>query len=118
MAGLGSGRKYSFGFIENLRESEVVILKAMLNWNHAAYKANYRSIAAKCNIASSTVSAALFYLSGRGIVKRSLGRSWFIMPEIKAKLIQEFGHTDLVSPSEQAQHTPEQNNQDPSDPAE
>lgn len=116
-AGLGSGRKCRFGNIEKLRQSEVEVLKALMNWNHTARKSDYRSIAAKCGIASSTVSAALYHLGGRGIVRRSQGRSWFIVPTIKDDIIQEFGQTLTSEVSEQAQHKPAENNPDPSHPA-
>lgn len=113
MASLGGGRTYSFGSIDRLRASEVEVLKALMNWNHAAQRANYRGIAAKCGMATSTTSEALYYLSGRGVVKRSIGKSWFILPHIKDQLIQEFGHKDSSQASKQAQHTPEENNPDP-----
>lgn len=118
MAALGSGRKHNFGFINNLRESEVVILKTLLDWNHQASRANYRSIAAKCGISTSTVSAALYYLNRRGIVNRSTGRSWFIIPNIKDLLIQELGHTSTSEAKESAQPAEKnQNNPDHADPA-
>jgi len=115
---LGSGRKHNFGYVDGLRESETLILKVLMDWNHAAIKATARNIAGKCGISISSVTNGLYYLGGRGIVRRSMGRSWFIIPNIKDQLIQEFGQTSNDQVSEQARSTPaEQNSPNPSDPA-
>lgn len=85
---LGAGRTHSLGHISDLRESEVVIIKELLVWKHASLRASTRGIADKTGLAQSTVSLGLYYLRKRSIVHKSIGKSWFIIPAVKDKLIE------------------------------
>lgn len=90
-APLGSGRNHSFGYIKGLRESECFVIKALLGWNHQSGKATPRAIASKTEIpiSRSAVSEALYHMSNRGIVRKSVGGSWHIAESIKEGLIEE-----------------------------
>lgn len=86
MASLGSGRKESLGFIENLTPSEKMVLECLLDWDYLSMRANSFSISNKINISQASVGKALHYLNYRGVVLKSAGRSWFINPKIKDQL--------------------------------
>lgn len=86
---LGSGRNENFGFIENLRTSEVVVLKELANWNYFSQRATSFNIAHRAGFSTSSAQKALQYLQMRGIVQRTDGRSWFISPKLKDR-IKEF----------------------------
>lgn len=114
MASLGSGRKERFGSIESLRQSEVLILKTLLEWDYNKQKASSHSISTATQMSVTAADKGLRYLNGRGIAGKSPNGSWRIHPDIKKELIIEIG----VQASEQAQSTPaEKNNPDPSHPA-
>lgn len=101
---LGSGRQEKFGHIEGLRPSEVIILKELVTWDAFKIKATTYNIAEQAGISEATVNRGLRYLKSRGIVRRSLGKAWFIYPPIKEELIKQgLGRIDSDSNGEQAQ---------------
>jgi len=100
MVVLGSGRREHLGFIEQLTLTEKTVLMALLDWNHMATRSNSYGIANKCLISVSGVGMALRSLADRGIVLRSASKTWFIKPDIKERLMSEFGHKDSARVSE------------------
>ena len=114
MASLGSGRKEHFYSIESLRKSEAILLKTLLEWNYDANKASSYLISSVAQMSVTAVDKGLRYLNGRGIVRKSPNGSWHLNPMIEKEL--KINHTSTSEASEQAQSTPGQNTQDPSDP--
>lgn len=83
---LGSGRRESLGFVEDLTPSEKMVLECLLDWDYMKVRCNSFNISNKIKISQSSITKALHYLNHRGIVLKSSGRSWFINPKIKEQL--------------------------------
>jgi len=103
---IGSGRNEEYGGITGLLQSEVEVLKVLIDWNHQAYKSSYRNIADKCHLSTSSVTNALYQLKKRGIVSSSVGRAWFIIPEEKEKLKLALHQTSILASDKSASDKP------------
>lgn len=95
MAVMGGGRKERFGRIQKLRPSEVEILRELFDWDYNSIKASSYNIASKLQISVNAVTKGLRYLNGRGLVRKGIGKSWHIVPSLKAELTNDF--SDLIS---------------------
>ena len=89
MSLLGSGRKEKIGSIEALTSSEKEVLIALAKWDYSQSRANSFSISLKLGIAQSTTAKAIQFLSYRGFLGKTSGRSWFIYPQIKEIILKE-----------------------------
>lgn len=83
---IGSGRTESFGVVENLRQSEVDVLKSLMQWDYTKKRASSFEIGTEINLAQSTVVKALRHLKGRNIVLKSRSGHWFIPKEVKENI--------------------------------
>lgn len=86
-------KKQSIEFcgITGLKESDVTVMKVLLNWPFALQRASFFHIAQKTGLSTSMVILAVRRLRDRGILMKSAGGSYFIKDPLRKKIIAEIG---------------------------